>query len=144
MQCLPTGTMSWIISADFYFWVLGELDKWWARKKAKRTFLNDYANRKSSWRNSVTPFYYAHQNALELHQRQNHHFLNYKTTPLISKLSKQRNLQELGKVKNQKSFEHLKISKMKTVGLLALGGAMGLKFEDLSYNNLRDAFSKVR
>ena len=33
---------------------------------------------------------------------------------------------------------------MKTFGLLALGGAMGLKFEDLSYNNLRDAFSKVR
>ena len=33
---------------------------------------------------------------------------------------------------------------MKTFGLLALGGAMGLKFEDLSYTNLRDAFSKVR
>ena len=33
---------------------------------------------------------------------------------------------------------------MKTVGLLALGGAMGLKFEDLSYNNLRDAFTKVQ
>jgi len=32
---------------------------------------------------------------------------------------------------------------MKTFGLLALGGAMGLKFEDLSYNNLRDAFSKA-
>ena len=33
---------------------------------------------------------------------------------------------------------------MKTVGLLALGGAMGLKFEDLSYDNLRASFSKVR
>ena len=33
---------------------------------------------------------------------------------------------------------------MKTFGLLALGGAMGLKFEDLSYNNLRDAFTKVK
>ena len=32
---------------------------------------------------------------------------------------------------------------MKTVGLLALGGAMGLKFEDLSYDNLRASFSKV-
>jgi len=32
---------------------------------------------------------------------------------------------------------------MKTFGLLALGGAMGLKFEDLSYNNLRDAYSKA-
>jgi len=32
---------------------------------------------------------------------------------------------------------------MKTFGLLALGGAMGLKFEDLSYTNLRDAFSKA-
>ena len=33
---------------------------------------------------------------------------------------------------------------MKTFGLLALGGAMSLKFEDLTYNNLRDAFTKVR
>ena len=33
---------------------------------------------------------------------------------------------------------------MKTFGLLALSGAMGLKFEDLSYNNLRDAFTKVK
>ena len=33
---------------------------------------------------------------------------------------------------------------MKTFGLLALGGAMGLKFEDLSYDNLRASFSKVR
>ena len=32
---------------------------------------------------------------------------------------------------------------MKTFGLLALGGAMGLQFEDLSYDNLRGAFSKV-
>ena len=32
---------------------------------------------------------------------------------------------------------------MKTFGLLALGGAMGLKFEDLSYDNLRASFSKV-
>ena len=32
---------------------------------------------------------------------------------------------------------------MKTFGLLALGGAMGLKFEDLSYSNLREAYSKV-
>ena len=33
---------------------------------------------------------------------------------------------------------------MKTFGILALGGAMGLKFEDLSYDNLRASFSKVR
>jgi len=32
---------------------------------------------------------------------------------------------------------------MKTVGLLALGGAMGLKFEDLTYDNLRASFSKA-
>ena len=32
---------------------------------------------------------------------------------------------------------------MKTVGLLALGGAMGLKFEDLSYKTLQTAFSNV-
>ena len=34
--------------------------------------------------------------------------------------------------------------KMKTFGLLALGGAMGLQFEDLTYDNLRGAFSKVK
>ena len=51
-----------------------------------------------------------------------------------------KNLEKL-KTKKVSTFKNFK---MKTVGLLALGGAMGLKFEDLSYNNLRDAFSKVR
>ena len=32
---------------------------------------------------------------------------------------------------------------MKTFGILALGGAMGIQFEDLSYNNLREAFMEV-
>ena len=32
---------------------------------------------------------------------------------------------------------------MKTFGILALGGAMGVQFEDLSYNNLREAFMEV-
>ena len=32
---------------------------------------------------------------------------------------------------------------MRVLGLLALGGAMGLKFEDLSYTKLKSAFSKV-
>ena len=32
---------------------------------------------------------------------------------------------------------------MKTFGILALGGAMGVQFEDLSYNNLREAFMGV-
>ena len=32
---------------------------------------------------------------------------------------------------------------MKTFGILALGGAMGVQFEDLSYNNLRAAFMEV-
>ena len=32
---------------------------------------------------------------------------------------------------------------MKTVGLLALGGASGLKFEDLSFDTLKTAFNQV-
>ena len=32
---------------------------------------------------------------------------------------------------------------MKTFGILALGGAMGVQFEDLTYNNLREAFMEV-
>ena len=32
---------------------------------------------------------------------------------------------------------------MRVLGLLALGGAMGLNFEDLGYNKLKSAFSKV-
>ena len=32
---------------------------------------------------------------------------------------------------------------MRVLGLLALGGAMGLSFEDLSYSKLKSAFSKV-
>ena len=32
---------------------------------------------------------------------------------------------------------------MKTFGILALGGAMGVQFEDLNYNNLRAAFMEV-
>ena len=32
---------------------------------------------------------------------------------------------------------------MKLFGLLALGGGMGLKFEDLNYNAMREAFSNV-
>ena len=32
---------------------------------------------------------------------------------------------------------------MRVLGLLALGGAMGLNFEDLSYSRLKSAFSKV-
>ena len=33
---------------------------------------------------------------------------------------------------------------MKTFGILAIGGAMGLQFEDLNYSNLREAYLKVR
>ena len=32
---------------------------------------------------------------------------------------------------------------MKTFGILALGGAMGVQFEDLTYNNLREAYMEV-
>ena len=32
---------------------------------------------------------------------------------------------------------------MRLFGLLTLGGAMALNFEDLSYENLKGAFSKV-
>ena len=32
---------------------------------------------------------------------------------------------------------------MKTFGILALGGAMGIQFEDLNYTNLREAYLQV-
>lgn len=32
---------------------------------------------------------------------------------------------------------------MKSFGILALGGAMGVQFEDLTYNNLREAYMEV-
>ena len=32
---------------------------------------------------------------------------------------------------------------MKTFGILALGGAMGVQFEDLTYKNLREAYMEV-
>jgi len=72
-------------------------------------------------------------------------FLNYKTTPLWSRNYQNKEIsKKLETSKIKKVLNILKSAKMKTVGLLALGGAMGLKFEDLSYNNLRDAFSKVK
>ena len=36
-----------------------------------------------------------------------------------------------------------KFEEMRVTGLLALGGAMALNFEELSYNKLKGAFSKV-
>ena len=32
---------------------------------------------------------------------------------------------------------------MKTFGIFALGGAMGIQFEDLNYSNLREAYLQV-
>ena len=63
-----------------------------------------------------------------------HHFYplpdGIKRTVLLEQVTKQ-------KVKHQ-------TSEMKTIGLLALGGAThGLKFEDLSFDTLKSAFNQV-
>ena len=108
----PTGFMMSVIFAYFYFWrgTLGET----RQTIRRRTVVNNYANKKSrkdSWKNSVTPFYYAQGSAKELSSSTKDkiiNFLNYKTTRSGLEVIKTKKTSKKLEKSKIKSFETLK------------------------------------